>query len=263
MTTYELFKKDRQGYITAVERMRAKYDKFAASKMREAILKQTYFAREAIEMAISTSDLMGIQVSSVSTYTREAYEAIYKKVGSAFALETYNAVKPLSSKSKEDDALQSNWERDMERYLDVYGATRIAKVAETTEKRVRDIIRQQVKLGTAKGDGIDVIKRNIMRSVDGMSATRATTIARTEVVGASNQGSLIGAQSSGLQLKKMWITAHNKIPPRPAHKEADGQKVDLTGLFDVGGEKMNAPGDPTASAENVINCRCTVVYVKS
>lgn len=263
MTTYELFKKDRQGYITAVERLRSKYDKFAANKMREAILKQTYFARQSIEMATSTSDLLSIQVSSVTTYAREAYEAIYKKVGTAFASETYKNVKAIAQKAKEDDTLKSNWERDMERFLDVYGATRIAKVAETTEKRVRDIIRQQVKLGMAKGDGIDIIKRNIMQSVNGMSATRATTIARTEVVGASNQGSLIGAQSSGLALQKMWITAHNKIPPRPAHKEADGQKVDLTGLFDVGGEKMNAPGDPTASAENVINCRCTVVYVKS
>jgi len=263
MITYELFVKDKQGTINAVERMRSKYDKFAEKKVREAILKQTYFARQAIDMATSTSDLMNIQPSSVSAYVREAYVAIYTSVGSAFAAETYKQVKPLASKAKEDDAMKDEWSRQMERYLDVYGAVRIAKVAETTEASTRKIINNQVKIGMVNGDGIDVIKRSIMKAVDGISASRARMIARTEVVGASNQGSLIGAQASGVALKKRWLTAHNKIPPRPSHKAADGQTVGMFDMFKVGEDELNAPGDPQGTAAEVINCRCTVIYVRA
>lgn len=262
MTTYELFIKDNQGMINAVERLRSKYDKFAEKRVREAILKQTYFARQAIGMATSTNDLMSIQPSSVSTYVRDAYVSIYTSVGGAFAAETYKQVKPLASKSKEDQAMKDEWSRQMERYLDIYGSARIAKVAETTEATTRKIINNQIKIGMANGDGIDVIKRAIMKSVDGMSASRAKMIARTEVVGASNQGSLIGAQASGVALKKRWLTAHNKVPPRPSHKEADGQTVGMFEMFKVGDDELNAPGDPQGSAKEVINCRCTIVFTK-
>lgn len=45
---------------------------------------------------------------------------------------------------------------------------------------------------------------------------------------------------------------------RPEHREADGQIMELDEPFDVGGEKMQAPG-VGGSAKNVCNCRCCLL----
>ena len=86
-------------------------------------------------------------------------------------------------------------------------------------------------------------------------------IARTEIISASNKGSLDGAKDTGIPLKKEWLaTMDNRT--RDAHLIADGQKVLLDELFQVDGDALSYPGDFTngASAGNVINCRCTQIY---
>ena len=40
----------------------------------------------------------------------------------------------------------------------------------------------------------------------------------------------------------------------------DNQSVGLEEMFDIGGERMDHPGDPVGSAENVINCRCAIAF---
>lgn len=43
---------------------------------------------------------------------------------------------------------------------------------------------------------------------------------------------------------------------RPDHMDADGQEVNLSDPFTVGGEQLDYPGDPAGSAEQTENCRC-------
>jgi hypothetical protein len=38
--------------------------------------------------------------------------------------------------------------------------------------------------------------------------------------------------------------------------------AELNGYFIVMGEELSYPGDINGSAENVINCRCTVTYTE-
>jgi hypothetical protein len=40
----------------------------------------------------------------------------------------------------------------------------------------------------------------------------------------------------------------------------NGVKVDLNQPFFTSGEEIMYPGDPSAKAGNVINCRCKVVF---
>lgn len=48
---------------------------------------------------------------------------------------------------------------------------------------------------------------------------------------------------------------------RESHREADKQRTLLTSPFIVGGEQLQFPGDPRGSAQEVINCRCTLLPV--
>lgn len=68
---------------------------------------------------------------------------------------------------------------------------------------------------------------------------------------------IIAAASSNPTLEKTWIcTLDGKT--RPSHWAADGQRVPVNGAFTVGGEQLEFPGDPKASAAETKNCRCRV-----
>jgi hypothetical protein len=91
---------------------------------------------------------------------------------------------------------------------------------------------------------------------------RALRIAKTEVMTASNQGSLLAANLSGTQKEKKWITAYPGIAKTERHNilGMNNQTVPLDQPFDVGGVLMMYPGDPAGGAENVINCNCSLSY---
>lgn len=88
------------------------------------------------------------------------------------------------------------------------------------------------------------------------AASRAATIARTEIIGAANQASLAAAQLSGAAPYKQWLaTLDNRT--RESHAELNGETVPINDVFSNG---LNAPGDPYGDPGEVINCRCTVIY---
>jgi hypothetical protein len=90
-----------------------------------------------------------------------------------------------------------------------------------------------------------------------MEFFRAARIARTSGTGAFERGQVIAFQDAGIE-EKEWLAMPGA---RLAHAEAHGQRVKREEPFLVGGESLMFPGDPTGSAGNVINCRCTQLPV--
>ena len=75
----------------------------------------------------------------------------------------------------------------------------------------------------------------------------------------STQEAESAATDSGLDVVVEWIST-NDGRVRDSHKNANGQTRPMGQPFNVGGESMKYPSDPTASAENTINCRCVLGY---
>lgn len=98
---------------------------------------------------------------------------------------------------------------------------------------------------------------------DWQSGGRVNSIADTQVVGGWSLGELDAAfqahSVTGAQAVRTW-NAVMDARTRPEHAAADGQQVGLNEPFSVGGEDLMYPCDPTGSAGNVINCRCSVSY---
>lgn len=142
-----------------------------------------------------------------------------------------------------------------EAYLE-QATNRLVGIGDTAWTSIRSAIVDQFD----QGGSIDDIRSAIQDAVQ-VAEGRAVTIARTEVVSASNAGSIEGARALGDSAPtfKEWLATADERT-REAHAEADGQVVALDDPFDVDGEELDAPGDPAGSPENVINCRCTVVY---
>ena len=81
-------------------------------------------------------------------------------------------------------------------------------------------------------------------------------VAQTEMIRASNYGTLEGIDSLNVPYDRVWYAGGENI--RPTHMEAHGQVVDSEEPFDVGGYKCYYPGEPTLPPEESINCKCAV-----
>lgn len=123
-------------------------------------------------------------------------------------------------------------------------------------------IQQALADGVANGASIDDLASAVQDVFDVASRSRAQTIARTEVISASNgSASLAAAQLPSDVAAGQEFIATRDERTRDDHAEADGQIVAIGTPFTVGGEPLAYPGDPSGSPENVVNCRCTVAFL--
>lgn len=91
---------------------------------------------------------------------------------------------------------------------------------------------------------------------------RAQVIAQTEVGRFARAGEYAYAQTwsrrTGRPLVKVWVDRDDDRV-RPAHRRADGQVRELSGLFEVGGSMLPYPGHWSGLPQDVINERCRMV----
>lgn len=148
------------------------------------------------------------------------------------------------------------WKRIMQQVL---GSTdlliRIVQINETTKKDLRRILR----LADSAGLGAEETARQISKQGLYLRA-RALRIARTETTYAASLGMEQSAKESTLPLVKKWVSARD-ARTREDHINANGQIVVKDGMFKVGGKQMKYPGDPRGGVAQVVNCRCSVVYL--
>jgi hypothetical protein len=139
------------------------------------------------------------------------------------------------------------------------------KITLVTDSQRTEIMRV---IQDAHDQGLSI--RNTAKAIRDQTAIssriRATAIARTELTAATNLGGLAAARLIGADtMMKRWVSAED-VFVRPAHQDADAAYRDspiaLDQPFTVGGELLMAPGDPSGSAGNVVNCRCTVIYAE-
>jgi uncharacterized protein with gpF-like domain len=72
-----------------------------------------------------------------------------------------------------------------------------------------------------------------------------------------NAGQFEVYKGEGVTKKQFLATQDDRT--RDSHAIADGQIVGIDEPFNVGGEELQYPGDPSGSADNLCNCRCTVL----
>lgn len=93
-----------------------------------------------------------------------------------------------------------------------------------------------------------------------LSRDRAMLIAENEANSFDNYVEYRDAATSG-RTKKKWLT-ENDDKVRLTHELAEGQTVDIDGLFLVGDSLMRFPMDTMYDPDprEIINCRCSCVY---
>jgi len=126
------------------------------------------------------------------------------------------------------------------------------------------MFRQAFTEGVMLGEGTRELSKRIQQ-ITNEKAWRARRIARTELNRVKNWGHRRAAQQArdefGVDLTKRWLSATDERT-RDMHEAISGTTISMEDYFIMGnGDRMQFPGDPAGSAENIINCRCTHVYI--
>lgn len=109
-----------------------------------------------------------------------------------------------------------------------------------------------------QGESMEKIAHRLARTVGDKDMAAAIRNARTMTTGAECAGrvdSYKRAESMGIDLQQEWMsTLDNRT--RHSHRAMHGERIPVDGTFSNG---CRFPGDPHGPAEEVYNCRCTLV----
>lgn len=156
------------------------------------------------------------------------------------------------------------WSQFIKDYLERYLLDKITfDVATTTRDTMIAVLQEAID----KGWGIDETVKHLEDLP--LSATQAARIVRTEITRAANTGAMAAGDTFQYEQNKEWISAHdNRVrgydpKDHASHVALDGQRIDIEDVFvdPRNGDQLRFPGDPLASAESTINCRCSIVLV--
>lgn len=137
----------------------------------------------------------------------------------------------------------------MESYLDLRANIFSNQITETTF----DTLKHQFTESLDKGETRQQLVKRIKDTYDGYDDNRAKLIARTEVHGATQTGTMEGYVQAGVKTK-IWVTVGD-LRVRDTHRAVDGEEVPIDMVFSNG---LRFPGDPEAPADEVCNCRCSI-----
>ncbi|MGW6391212.1 phage minor head protein [Streptomyces sp. NPDC055103] len=165
--------------------------------------------------------------------------------------------------------LPAGWDDLPGRYDDGTLPDSMGEYVETTEHllravgdRLAEAARRELAAGLDAGEDLDQLRARLRQAFAREGAqlgpVREQRIARTEASRAWNTATLAAAQAAeGLDapIVKQWVTRHD-TRVRESHDQVDGQIRLLVEPFTVGGVPMQTPGDPSAPASQVVNCRC-------
>lgn len=172
--------------------------------------------------------------------------------GRAWAERTLAAEERSTSSSK-----ATGWQEWLTAWLQTEGAKRIVGILETTRAQLRTTLLE----GILAGESIPKLAARLRAVYGAFGAQRATVIARTETIAASNAARQAVAETSGRNLRKVWLSTADPRT-RDDHLMANGQSVPANAPFSVGGSKLMFPGDTSLGApgSQTIQCRCTLYY---
>ena len=165
----------------------------------------------------------------------------------AFGMQAAEEVAARYSMSVPDSSKILAWIRSQEK-------KQSKLVNDTTADQISQILAE----ARANGESIPDMVKATKQYFDGI-AYRAERVARTNVIACNNASAQEVYKENGVA-KREWLATQDDRT-RDDHLEADGQVRGIDEPFDVGGSELMYPGDENGSAEETINCRCTLLPV--
>lgn len=220
--------------------------------------------QKQVDTYCRTQDYNAISDKSLKKTIKQLHIALGTKMGLIAEKDVKKGAKgayvPMEKKSAKTDLFAYV----IIRYLETKGLDKLASdITDTTKEQIRNFLIKGQEQNLTMPEIIALLRTS------GITNYRAELIARTETARSANIGSMVGAMSTGLVTVKEWIAAKDNRTrriPRDAndHLHMDGVQLPIDQKFVVPAktyiDNMLHPGDSTAHAGNVCNCRCTLGY---
>ena len=185
-------------------------------------------------------------------YTASAWQTVFETAALPFVTEAYKLAGQEAFTEIGFQAAFNVTNPRARKYLE----EKVVKFAEEVNEVTREKIRKALVKGLDAGEGIPQISQRIADVFEINRGSRTDKIARTEIVGASNNGTYHGYVESEIVETHTWIDSRDeRVRTTPHNHRLDGEEVKLGERFSNG---LLHPHDPGGAAGNVINCRCTL-----
>lgn len=228
------------------DRMLKRYEIVLYRRAHAYILRQ--YQRVAAKLKKGDYDYAPL-VNQEENLLRNILVSLYKRIAIAFG----TMILRESEKQKDVSTRTLFWNHVL-RWINETVGRKVTKINSTTRSRIRRIIRVGIEEGLSYWEIAN--RLTLIGKID--SIKRAKNIAWTETHTTANKGSLEMARDIKMKIKE-WLSAKDERTRIP-HRLANGQRVPIDDPFVVMNENLQFPGDPDGSAENVIRCRCTMIY---
>lgn len=221
---------------------------------------------DAVEYAVDNNK--DVVTEAERCYGPKADEALKHSMVKAFIAGLEAGAKhalDIIESGKSFKGIQDDIRRLFNVWIDTHGLELCADINATTKKKLRKALSESI----FDGEGLELRKEALIKAVRGLfddqKKSRAELIARTESCTTMNAGGNELYKMFGFTQKE-WISVQDDRT-RDSHLVMDGVVVPIEEKFDVPESEnapeswMEYPGDATAPAGQVCNCRCTMVAV--
>ena len=190
-----------------------------------------------------------------TTSLSKEYVGIYRKIGRAHGRVIGKSINE-QLKSWTASAFDSEWEAEVSRYFAEYGIGRVVTIENTYKETIAKMFESPKFSELTLQERTKIIQSQVNKK--NFYRWQAERIARTEGTAAANMAAVKSGKISGFASEKIWISAtDSRTRTMPYdHLGMNGKTVGVNDKFNVSGQMMEFPGDQSASAGNVINCRC-------
>ncbi len=206
---------------------------------------------------------------------QEIYEKMIPEIGIYFAKREYSKAKSLLGneiqikspitglkvkQNEEDEILADIW---IQEFID-FARTDLGENIKSITGNSKELVRKYLGEIIAENPGLGSVAQTtelndrLKKKWTKDRFWRSKRIVRTETTTASNRGLRKGVDATGKDYEKTWSAAF--VETREDHAQAHGQTVGKNEYFMVGGINMFEPGDPSGTAEQVVNCMCTQTF---
>jgi hypothetical protein len=239
-------------------KLHSEYEEYAYPLIKKALDEQTKAITNFIDEDNFDNLDIYIQFLVDQKPLYDALEKIYTKVGVSSATFSYDWIRNSVPKSRKDfilDFFNQEWYREMVEYFRFIGGNKVTGIDETTIDKIKNVLANVIGQNLSRRDQAKLFEETL--NDPAFNRARSLVIARTESTTAANYGINMGAESSDYEVQKFWINTKDKRTRR-SHLLMTKEPIAINQPFVVGGVNMMYPGDPSAPASEVVNCRCVM-----
>ena len=225
-----------------------------AKRVRSVLGRSYLDAAKLVERGV---DDFGYVVDAQRDRLAKTVNTHYKRVSAVFGKEVFDSLDNLKGVGQPSHikTMAGEFDLSMRQWILWQTGKQVRNIDAVTLKNLKGIF--------MKGYGEGLSNREIAKEIRAKSGItnpiRASRIARTETHSAAVKSVNAAVESTRVKMEREWDAAQDERV-RETHIAADGQRRDQDTPYDVGGEQLMYPGDPSGSPENVIQCRCCELF---